>query len=97
MATYTELRALFNDSDLLERVEAAIIIAANDLASNAANNAWVAEAFKSPNSEAKKALMGVIAANSGSTVAQIQGASDSVLQTNVDSVVATLVNAKAGI
>ena len=97
MAAYKDLRVLFNDSDLLERTETAIIIAANNLPANIANNAWIAQAFASPNAEAKKALMGVIAANSAQTIAAIQAADDATLQTNVDSVVATLVSAMAGV
>ena len=97
MATYTELRALFHDSDLLERAEVSVIVAANGLADNAANNAWVAVAFSSPNSEAKKVLMGIIAANSAASVAAIQGSTDGQLQTQVDAVVATLVSAMAGV
>ena len=97
MATYQELRALFNDSDLLERAETAVIVAANGLADNPSNNAWVETAFSHPNSEAKKALMGIIAANSSASVSEIQNATDSTLQTHVNSVIETLVKAKAGV
>ena len=97
MATYTELRDLFNDSALSNRVEVAVIIAANGLADNASNNAWVAQAYSSPTSEAKKALMSVLASNAGLTVAAIQGATDAALQTAVDSAVSILVKALAGV
>ena len=96
MATYTELRDLFNDSELSNRVEVAVIIAANGLADNATNNAWVAQAYSSPKAEANKALMAVLASNSGLSVSAIQGATDTALQTAVDSVVTILVKAKAG-
>lgn len=97
MATYSELRDLFNDADLLNRVEVAVIIEANGLADNASNNAWVAAAYSSPKQEARKALMGVLATNNGLDVAQIQGATDAQLQSAVASVVSILVKAKAGV
>ena len=97
MASYTELRSLFNDSDLMERVEVAVIIAANDLAGGtptAAQTTWIANAYSSPAGEARKALMGVLAANSGATLVNIQTASDATLQTNVDAI--ALILAAAG-
>ena len=97
MASYTEIRDLFNDSELSNRVEVAVIIAAQGLADNAGNNAWIAQAYASPTGEAKKALMAVLAANSGLTVAAIQGSTDAALQTAVDSAVAVLVKALAGV
>jgi hypothetical protein len=96
MAAYTELRGLFNDSELLGKIEVATIIAANNLIDNIANNAWVAQAYTSPKAEAKKALMAVLATNSSATVAQILEATDSTIQTAVDAAVETLVKAKAG-
>ena len=96
MATYKELRGLFNHSDLLERVEVAVIVAANNLADTPTNNAWVAVAFSSPNSEAKKALMGVIAANADKTLTEIDEVGDVALQNKVNAVVNTLAAAMAG-
>ncbi len=97
MANYLEIRDLFNDSDLKNRVEVAVIVAAQGLADSPDNNAWVAEAYNNPKGEAQKALMGVLAQNRAFTVAQIQGADDATLQTAVDAAVATLVKAKAGL
>lgn len=97
MATYTEIRDLFNDSVLLNRVEVAVIISANNLADDANNNSWVAKAYSSTVSEAKKALMAVLATHNGLTVAQIQGATDAALQSAVDIAVSTLVKAQAGV
>ena len=100
MATYKELRDLFDDSDLTEKVEVAVVIAANNLISGTpttAQKAWAAAAFASPNAEARKALMAVLAENSGATVAQIQSATDASVQTNVNGVVPTLVDALAGV
>lgn len=100
MATYDELRQLFDSSDLLNKIEVAIVIAANGLLSGsptAASKAWVVKVFSSPRSEAKKALMSVLAANSAATSAQILGASDAAIQTKVDEVVPILVDALAGV
>ena len=97
MATYLEIRVLFGDSDLLERVEVAVLIATNGLADNAANNAWVEAVFSSPCKEAQKVLMGVLAVNNASTVEAIQGSTDAILQSHVNAIVATLISAKAGV
>ena len=100
MATYQELRTLFNNSDLLEKVEVATIIAANSMLSGTpttAQKAWAAQAFTSPKSEAKKAVMAVLAENSAASVAVITGASDAVVQSSVDNVAQVLVDALAGV
>ncbi len=60
MATYTELRSLFNDSDLLERVDTAIVKAANTIAQGtptAAENTWIVSVLSNPRAAAEKALM----------------------------------------
>jgi len=100
MATLQELRSLFNDSDLLEKVEAATVIAANDLLSGtptADQKAWAAAVATNPNAEAKKALMFVLASNAGVTVSQIQGAADTAIQASVDAVAQVLADALAGV
>jgi len=100
MATLQELRGLFNDSDLLEKVEVATVIAANDLLSGTPTTdqkAWAATVFTNPNSEAKKALMSVLAENSTATVGQIQSATDVLVQASVDAVAQVLVDALAGV
>ena len=99
MATYLELQSLFNDNDLTLRVRAATVIAANNLLSGAptaADRAFAASVFASPSGISHQVLMAVLAENKASTVAQIQGASDAALQTNVDSVIPALVSALAG-
>ena len=100
MATYTELRSLFNDSDLLEKIDTAVVIAANNLINGtptAADKAWISAVLGDPRAEAEKALMVVLASNSGASVATIQGATDVAIQTNVDTVVPILVDALAGV
>lgn len=99
MATYAELRALFNDPDtsLRGKVEVAVIVAAEAVVNEdgaTANHAnrvmWAAQAFSNPAAEAKKALMVVLAANKAATVAQITEATDPAIQSNVDAVVDVL-------
>lgn len=100
MATYQELRALFNDSDLLEKVEVATVIAANDLLATsptAQQKAWAAKVFADPKIEAMKAVMAVLAENKTATVAQITTATDVTVQSNVDGVAQILVDALAGV
>jgi len=100
MATLQELRGLFNDSDLLEKGEAALIIEAKGLLAatpTAADKAWAASVTEDTNAEAQKALKFVLASNSDASVATIQGATDNAIQTSVNSVVSALVDAMAGV
>ena len=96
MASYLEIKGLFTDSELHEKVEAAIVIAAAGLITGtetAEQARWAAKVFTSPSIEAKKALMGVLALNSSATIEQIKGATDSAIQTNVNTLVPALVTA----
>ncbi len=101
MATLIELRNLMNDSDLRNKVTTAVVIAAdkvmrgNDNVTPFSQTAgdhdirvgWANTAFANPESEAKKFLMSVLASNAGATVAAITGASDAMIQSNVDEAV----------
>ena len=100
MATYLEIRQLFNDSDLTNKITVAVVIAANDLLSGtptAAQKSWAASVFSSPSSVGKQVLMAVLADKSGVSVANITGATDAVIQTTVDGVAQSLVDAFAGV
>jgi hypothetical protein len=100
MATYIELRQLYVDTDLLDKVEIAVVIAANNLITGTettADKAWISQVLGSPRGEAEKALKIVLAKNAGATVETIQGASDSAIQTNVNTIVPILVDALAGV
>ena len=100
MASYQDIRILFSDSDLFEKIEVATIIAANGLLGGTPTTqekAWAATVFSSPSTEAKKALMAVLATYSNLTVVQIQAATDPAIQTGVDAVVGVLVDAMAGV
>ena len=99
MASYIDLRNLFSNDELKNRVDIAVVIAANNLLSGtptANDQKWAAHVFSGPRSEGAKALMAVIATNNGLTVAQITSASDAALQAAVDLAVPTLVIAYAG-
>jgi len=96
MATLQELRGLFADSDIHEKVEAAMIIAVQailDGTPSTDDQKYAAQVFSNPKGEANKAVMSVLAKNSTFTVAQILAAPDTVagsIQSNVDAVVPTL-------
>ncbi len=91
MATYQELYALQNDSDLQEKIAVAVVVAADDIRSDGSpptNQAerlvWAAGAMTNPRSTAKSMLWAVLAANKGATVGSITSATDAAIQTNVD-------------
>lgn len=93
MATLKELRGLHTDSDLMEKVESAMIIAVQailDGTPTTADQKYAAHVFSNPNAEARKALMSVLAKNNTATVGQITGATDSTIQANVNDVVPSL-------
>jgi hypothetical protein len=99
VADYIELRKLFSDDELSNRVDVAIVIAANGLLSGTPevnDKKWAAAVFANPRGEGKKALMAVIATHNGMTVEQITSAVDSTLQTAVDAIVPSLVVAFTG-
>lgn len=100
MATYLELRDLFDDGDLRNRVNMAMIVSVNTILEGtptAKDHAYAAAVTNSPGEEAKKILMFVLAINKSATVANIQGATDASIQTNVDTVVPVLIDALAGV
>lgn len=93
MASLQELRGLYAHSDLMEKIEAAMIIAVQavlDGSPTTADQKYAAYVFTAPHIEARKALMSVLAKNKTATTAQITGASDAAIQVNVDAVVPTL-------
>lgn len=101
MATYTELRNLMNDSALRNKTATAVIIAADkvmrggdtalpfsqEVGDHDIRVAWAKEAFTNPQGEARKFLMSVLATNQAADVSVITGATDAVLQTNVEEAV----------
>lgn len=100
MATYQEIRSLFNNDDLVNRVTVAVIIAANNLLEvtpSAADKKYAASVFASPRREAETVLMSVLAANAGATLSAITSATDAAIQAKVDIVVPLMVDALAGV
>ena len=100
MAKYAEIRALFSNGGLIEQTQVACIIAANDMIAGTPTvpeKSWAAGVFSNPRSEAQKALMAVLAENKDLSVAQIEGATDAAVQTQVNVVVPILVDAAAGV
>ena len=91
MATYEELFGLNNNSALLNRVRVACIIAAETVmlelgtVDNHANRLlWAKGVFASPEAEAGRMFMAVLAANSTLAVEQITGATDEGIQSAVN-------------
>ena len=95
MATYLELHALRTDSDLQDRVSVAIVKKAQALlvavTPTAAEVAWADAAIDSPKAKMPGLLNYILAANSDSTTAQILAASDSVMQSQIDTAVDALI------
>lgn len=93
MASYTELRNLFADDALRNRVTVACVIAANAQLSGTPTTAqqkFAELVFSNPDAMGAKVLMAVLAANAGATVTQINNATDAVIQAQVNSVVPNL-------
>ncbi len=100
MATYIELRGLFNNDVLVNKVTVALLVSVDALVTatpTAADKAYAVAVYANPQGEAKKVLMSVLAANKDVAFASIQSASDSAIQTKVDIVVPILVDALAGV
>lgn len=86
MATLQELRGLFDDSDLREKIEAALVKEAQSRlvsASTDAEKRWIAAVLIDPRTEATRAQRYVLAANAGLTVTQILQANDVAIESNV--------------
>lgn len=99
MATLTELHDLFQDATLVKKVRAALIISIYGILQGtptAADRAYAAKVFASPERESERLLKYVLAANSTETVTNIIGASDVTVQQNVDAAVLIMVQADAG-
>jgi len=94
MATYMELRTLFGNCDLGNRLEVAIIVAAeairveDDATPNHANRlVWARQAFANTATIRAQMLKALLAGNKALTVAQLTGTSDEAMQTAVDTYV----------
>jgi len=100
VASYLELRNLFSNGDLLNKIDFAIVKAANDLINGTPGTkekSWATDVFSNPRAESQKALKVLLAGNSGMTISQIISVTDTAIQTAVDGVVPVLIDAKAGV
>ena len=91
MATYNEIYRLHNESELINKVTVACIVAAEtimgevDTTPNHENRlTWAASVFGNPKNEAERMYWAILAANVDLTVIQITGATDSAIQTQVN-------------
>jgi hypothetical protein len=94
MATYAELRSLFNHDATRNLIEVAIIVAAEKIRTEDAGTAnhanrllWAKAAFANPTGTAQQMLMALLATNRALTVPQITGATDAAIQTAVDAAI----------
>ena len=91
MATYEELHDLRNDARLRSQVEVAATVKAaeflDDANATAAEIEFAQKVLENPSRTADQIVYYVLAENKSATVAQIQGASDSTVQTNVDTAI----------
>ena len=94
MATYAEIRQLFSNSDLRNKVDVAVVVAAETIrvedagTDNHANRlVWAEQAFASPRGKSTEMLMAILAANKDLTTTQILGAADAAVQAKVDAAI----------
>ena len=94
MATLEELYSLNADGALLNKITAAMIIAAYDITAedpgttnHAERIVWAKSAFMAPKQKAQEMLYYLLGANSAATVGNISGANDAAIQTAVNSAV----------
>ena len=99
MANYQELRDLYTDDALKNRLDVAITVAAHDLLVAASptleEQRWASHVLAGPRPEAEKALRFLVAANKGVSISAIKSPDDASLQTQVDGIVSSLVAARA--
>lgn len=94
MATYTELRGLVNDPTLKDKISVALLIAAEAIrtedtgTANHANRVkWAKKVLQDPDGNSDDMLRALLAQNAELSVAQIQGVTDTNLQTAVNNAV----------
>ncbi len=94
MATYQDLFDLRRNPKLLDKVTVSIVVAVETIfaeSGGTANHAnrliWAREASVKPEGMGKVFMGPVLVANKGATVAQIVGAADTAIQTDVDATV----------
>ena len=95
MATYLELFDLKNNNDFQHKIQVAVVVKAQSLLDAAIPTAdevsWANTALSNPTTMATKIMYYAFAANKDATTAQILAASDSDIQSNVDSAADALI------
>jgi len=102
MASYLEIRTLVgSNADLRNRTTVAVMVSVNQLirepAPTAADRAFAQVVINNPDAYGRKVLNLVLAEFNELSVAVIENATDATLQTAVDAVIPSLVNALAGV
>ena len=94
MATYSELEDLFGDPTLTAKCRVALIIAAQTVfdedpaTANHANRViWARAVLSDTEPRVNAAVRAILAANASASVAQIQGATDTSVQANIDAII----------
>lgn len=91
MATYIELINFRADSSLRNRIQTALVIKAHAILQEATPSAprltFAQETLKNPESKINEAMWFLLAANKDASAATISGATDTTIQTHVDSYV----------
>lgn len=99
MAAYSYLYEKARNQDFVERCTVAVWILAQsvveDDAATTAEKAWAASVFQQPAEWGRRAAAQVLAANAALTEGQIDGATDSAIQSNVNASKAVLVAGNA--
>ena len=94
MATLAELQTLAHNNDLRGKIERAITIKALVITKEATPSIdrleWAEDALSTPETQIVLMLNYVLAENANATVVQIIGATDTSIQTNVDTAIDAL-------
>lgn len=97
MATYTELRDLYGDDALKNRLDIAVTVAAQELMEGATpttgEQQWAASVLRDPRPVTEQALRFLLAKDRTASVSAIQGATDAAIQARVDDIKDSLVAA----
>ena len=91
MATYNEIYGLHNESELINKVTVACIVAAENImgedgatANHENRLTWAASAFQNPRNESNRMWWAILAANHTSAASAITGADDETIQSAID-------------
>jgi hypothetical protein len=94
MATYEQLRSLFGNSILRNRMEVACVLAAEEIRTEDAETGnhtnriqWAKATFAAPRAAATEMITAVVAANATLSAEAIAGATDAQIQAQVDAAV----------